>query len=182
MSKTGQGLGLLLPDFRRVWCYVTVLVGGDLLFSGRARWSGMGCLAPSTGGEFLIISILLALLASLGETRMRHSMIALFMIAVGFLGLTAGPALAAQITVEFARADGTVTVAVFDDVASTVTIDANTVPYTLDPATKTLCAAAPDGEMCVVFAELVSPMTVGFTTAYETNTGMSGVATVTAIE
>lgn len=91
------------------------------------------------------------------------------------------PAFADQITVDFVRTDASVTTAVFDDEASTVTMGANTVPYTLDPETKTLCAQGPDGEVCVVFETLVNPLTVGFSTPYQTNTGVKGVATVTAI-
>ncbi len=103
-------------------------------------------------------------------------------IAAILAGILSAPAFAAKITVEFTDTEGSVFVATFDDEAMTVTSDGNTTPYTVDPETRTICGADPEGELCVTFAAMPEAPTVGFETGYETNRGTSGTAKVTAVE
>ncbi len=94
----------------------------------------------------------------------------------------AAPAFADQITLEFTRDDGTVTVATFDDATNMVTIEENSTPYTWDNETGVLCSSDNEGEVCITFGEREEEIAVGQTTTYESTRGHAGVAKIIAIE
>jgi len=99
-------------------------------------------------------------------------------IAMAFI---AGPALAAKTTVKFVSATGDETVIVFNDEDMTAVINgADAIPYTFDEETKTICGKTEKGESCVTFDELGTE--VGFSTGYKNSKGVTGAATIIAVE
>ncbi len=92
----------------------------------------------------------------------------------------AAPAFAVTMTIEFAGDDGTTLAVTLDDATGTATMNGVTMPYTWDAEAMTLCAAAPEGDVCATFAEQTEPV-VGASSAYTSTTGNSGTATITAI-
>ncbi len=102
----------------------------------------------------------------------------LILAAAAALAISALPALAESTTVEFAAADGTKTVVVFN-ADGTATMDgADPIAYTMNEETKTVCGTTPDGELCATFDELGEE--VGFSTGYTNTAGVTGTATITA--
>lgn len=95
------------------------------------------------------------------------------------LSLAVLPALAASTTVEFASADGTTSVVVFNEDGTAIMNGGEPVAYTMDDATKTLCGTTPDGDICVTFEETGTD--VGFSTSYTDTTGATGTARITAV-
>ncbi|MEO1476596.1 MAG: hypothetical protein AAFS13_09460 [Pseudomonadota bacterium] len=103
--------------------------------------------------------------------------------ASAVFALTAAPAFATKTTIEFVPDEGETVVMTFDDEAGTATDGAgNTMPYTYDEASATICGQSPDGEICATFADTGTEPAVGVSSAYTTNTGSGGTATITAIE
>lgn len=97
--------------------------------------------------------------------------------------LIAAPALAGSMTVEFA-ADGetdVIVVTLVDD-GTYSSSDGSTGSYTWDDETQTLCGTSEEGEVCATFEGEASEPAVGDTRAFTNTAGMSGVATITAIE
>ncbi|MEZ5946445.1 MAG: hypothetical protein R3C13_04600 [Hyphomonas sp.] len=94
------------------------------------------------------------------------------------IALAALPAFAASTTVEFAAADGTTSVVVFNDDGTATMDGGDPITYTMDEDTKTVCGATPDGELCATFDELGDE--VGFSTGYTNTAGVTGTATITA--
>ncbi|MGH1422837.1 MAG: hypothetical protein ACRBEQ_13565 [Hyphomonas sp.] len=92
--------------------------------------------------------------------------------------LFALPALAKTTTVEYKSDAGTTTVVDYVD-DGTATANGMPLTYTLDEATKTLCADVSGYELCVTFEELGTA--VGDTSKYTSTMGDGGVATITAI-
>jgi len=92
--------------------------------------------------------------------------------------LLSAPAFAETITVEFADVDGTKVVVAFDSAAGTATVDGEAFPSAYDAATNTVCTQAPDGEICATMESEAGD--VGSSSAYTTNQGGSGTATVLA--
>lgn len=92
------------------------------------------------------------------------------------------PAMAMTMTISFAPADGDAVVVSLDDSTMKSTIEGvdGEFDYTWDEATRTLCSGTPDGEVCATF-ESAEPPAVGSSSAYTTNTGSSGTATITAM-
>lgn len=106
------------------------------------------------------------------------------MIAVSAtLAFVAAPAFATKTTIEFVPDDGETVVMTFDDETGMATDAAGTsMPYTYDEATATICGQSPDGEICATFTDSDKEPAVGVSSAYTTNTGSAGTATITAIE
>ena len=103
----------------------------------------------------------------------------MFMAAGAAFTLAALPAFAGSTTVEFAATDGTTSSVVFNDDGTAVIDGTDAVTYTMDDATKTLCATMPDGaDLCATFDELGDE--VGFSTGYTNTAGAAGTATITA--
>ncbi|MEO0882043.1 MAG: hypothetical protein AAFY34_04875 [Pseudomonadota bacterium] len=99
------------------------------------------------------------------------------------LAFAAAPAFATKTTIEFVPDDGPTVVMTFDDETNMATDgDGNTIPYTYDEASATICGQSPDGEICATFADTGTEPAVGVSSAYTTNTGTTGTATITAIE
>lgn len=95
----------------------------------------------------------------------------------------AAPAFATKTTIEFASDDGPVVTMTFDDETGMATDAAgNSIPYTYDEASATICGQSPDGEICATFADTETEPAVGVSSAYTTNDGGTGTATITAIE
>lgn len=92
--------------------------------------------------------------------------------------LFALPALAKTTTVEYKSDAGTTTVVDYVD-DGTATTSGMSMTYTLDEATKTLCADISGYEICVTFEELGED--VGHSTKYTSTMGDGGVATITAV-
>ncbi len=102
------------------------------------------------------------------------------LISAGAFALLAMPALAKSTTVEFASEDGVAVEYTFRDDGKMVLPDGSEVDYTMDEATKTICATLEGNEVCATFAELGKG--VGFETTYTLNQGGGGTATITAVE
>ncbi|MEM7661147.1 MAG: hypothetical protein AAF292_02770 [Pseudomonadota bacterium] len=99
------------------------------------------------------------------------------------LAFAAAPAFATKTTIEFASDDGTTVTMTFDDETGMATDgDGNSIPYTYDEAAATICGQSPDGEICATFTDTETEPAVGVSSAYTTNTGVGGTATITAIE
>ncbi len=98
--------------------------------------------------------------------------------------LMATAASAAVTTIEYTLADGDKVTIAYDDATSTATTngDAATArPYTWDEATSTVCSADAEGkEVCATFEN--AGQEAGHTTAFSTNDGRSGSATILTIE
>jgi hypothetical protein len=95
------------------------------------------------------------------------------------LALTALPAFAASTTVEFAPTTGDKVVAVFSDNGTVSFNGGAPIAYTMDEAAKKICSTVNGAADCAHFDTWGN--TVGHTTPYKTDTGSSGVATVTAV-
>ncbi len=94
--------------------------------------------------------------------------------------LFAAPAFAASITISFEVADGTTTVATFDQASMTATgADGSTSAYTYDEAKSEICVAAQ--EICVVFDTKGEAPSVGMVSGFTASNGDTGTATVTAM-
>lgn len=87
------------------------------------------------------------------------------------------PALAGY-KVEFKRDSGEANVVVFDGAGSATLATGQTVPYTYDEATLTLCIAAPDRQRCLTFAEANPDPQAGDATRYTADDGAQGTATI----
>ncbi|MEM9668957.1 MAG: hypothetical protein AAF950_08535 [Pseudomonadota bacterium] len=97
--------------------------------------------------------------------------------------VTAAPASAAKTTIEFVPDDGPTVVMTFDDETGMATdAEGNSMPFTYDEEAATICGQGPDGELCATFADTSQEPAVGVSSAYTTNIGSSGTATITAIE
>jgi len=92
------------------------------------------------------------------------------------------PAFAGKVTVSFADDSGETRVVTFDDSTMMATESGVESPYTFDPEAGKLCATVETKEICVTFAEVLPEPAVGDTSAFTTNTGGSGIATITAVE
>lgn len=99
--------------------------------------------------------------------------------AAAALAFAAMPALAGSTTVEFAAADGTTSVVVFNTDGTATMDGGDAIPYTMDDATRTVCGQTPDGDLCATFAETGTD--VGFSTSYKNTAGATGTATITAV-
>ncbi|MEM6900837.1 MAG: hypothetical protein AAF583_13840 [Pseudomonadota bacterium] len=106
------------------------------------------------------------------------------LIAVStMLAFAAAPAFATKTTIEFVPDEGPTITMTFDDETGMATDAAgNSIPFTYDEAAATICGQSPDGEICATFADTETDPAVGVSSAYTTNTGTSGTATITAIE
>lgn len=105
--------------------------------------------------------------------------------ALAGLSLAAVPALAQTMTIEFAEADGTTAVWVFMEDGIAIGPDGMMATYTYDEAARTLCGEIEGGDpprMCATFAEANEEPAVGDTSAYTTDAGTAGTATIIAIE
>lgn len=94
------------------------------------------------------------------------------------------PAFAATITISFANDNGETVTMSFDDETMTATVDGvdGSFDYTFDEATRTICGNyTGEGESCATFAEVNETPAIGDTSAYTTNDGGSGTATITAL-
>lgn len=96
--------------------------------------------------------------------------------ALGAL-LLATPAFAGY-KVEFKRDSGESNIVVFDGAGSATLATGQTVPYTYDDATLTLCIAAPDRQRCLTFAEANPEPKAGDATRYKADDGAEGTATI----
>lgn len=108
---------------------------------------------------------------------MKKSVIAI----VASLALSA-PALAGTMTLEFVPTEGETVTVVLNTETSMATMGDTSVPFTFDEAAKTLCADAPEGNVCVTMDEIVNPPTVGASTGYTSTTGETGTMTIKAID
>ena len=105
----------------------------------------------------------------------------ILMAAGAALSLAALPAFAGSITVQFVAADGTTSIVVFDEDNDMATMDgADPIPYTMDQDTRTVCGHTPDGDLCATFDEIGDE--VGFSTGYTNTEGVTGTATITAMD
>lgn len=102
------------------------------------------------------------------------------LISAGAIALLAMPALAKSTTVEFTSEDGVAVEYTFRDDGKMVLPDGSETDYTMDEATKTICATLQDSEVCATFAELGED--IGFETAYTLKQGGGGMAAITAVE
>ena len=91
------------------------------------------------------------------------------------------PAFAAKITIEFAPEGKDTFEVVLDDVAGTVTSPEGTAPMSFDWDTNTLCAEM-EPKACATFEGEAKPPEVGAASAYTSNDGGSGIATILAVE
>lgn len=91
--------------------------------------------------------------------------------------LVATPAFAGY-KVEFKRDSGDTNVVVFDGAGSATLATGQTVPYTYDEATLTLCIAAPDRQRCLTFAQANPEPKAGDATRYTADDGAQGTATI----
>ena len=66
----------------------------------------------------------------------------------------------------------------FDGAGSATLATGETVPYTYDEATLTLCIAAPDRQRCLTFAEANPEPKAGDATRYTADDGAEGTATI----
>ena len=95
------------------------------------------------------------------------------------LAFAAMPALAGSTTVEFAAADGTTSVVVFNTDGTATMDGGEAIPYTMDEEANTVCGQTPDGDLCATFDETGTD--VGFSTGYTNTAGATGIATITAV-
>ncbi len=103
------------------------------------------------------------------------------LIAAAAAAMLAAPAFAASTTVSFAGDNGVTHVWTLGDDGKATGADGTVVDYTFDEETLTLCAQVPEaGEICVTFEE--AGKAVGDTSKYTDTTGVSGIATITAVE
>ena len=103
-----------------------------------------------------------------------------FLVAALAAGFVSAPAFAASITVSFAGDDGNTAEWTFDGEGGATSGDLTTT-YTWDEDAATICAAIPDqGDVCATFDEKAEA--VGDTSTYTLSTGVTGTATITAIE
>jgi YD repeat-containing protein len=91
--------------------------------------------------------------------------------------MLATPALAA-IKVEFKRDTGETQVVTLDGAGTATLPDGQTIPYTYDEASLTLCFTTPDQKRCVTFAEAKTEPKAGDTVRYTAADGAKGTATV----
>jgi hypothetical protein len=103
---------------------------------------------------------------------MKRALIAA--LACAFL---AGPAFAGY-KVEFKRDSGETNVVTLDGAGSATLADGQTIPYTYDEASLTLCFVAPDQKRCLTFAEAKADPKVGDKVRYTAQDGAQGTATV----
>ena len=105
--------------------------------------------------------------------------------AAAFLLGASMPAFAQTMTIEFAPDDGSDALAItFDQSNGKATMpDGSVQDYTWDEATATICSTPPEaeGEVCATFADGASEPSIGLTSAYTTNVGGAGSATITAM-
>lgn len=114
------------------------------------------------------------------RTDIRGNNMRPIIAALGALALAATPAIAAEITIEFASDAGAVSYT-FDDAAGTFTSTAGASgTYTYDEATKTICGKTAEGELCATFED--DKREVGHSTSYTGSDGGSGTATITAMK
>ena len=104
-----------------------------------------------------------------------------FLIAVTAATLSAGPALAATMTISFAPDDGEAQVWTFDADTSTATTGDLSVPYTWDADARSLCAQLESGELCAVFETVSETPAINDSTRYTTSAGGAGTATITGM-
>ncbi len=103
------------------------------------------------------------------------------LIAAAAAAMLAVPAFAASTTVSFAGDDGVTHVWTLGDDGKATSPAGMVVDYTYDEDTLTLCAQVPEaGEICVTFEE--AGKEVGDTSKYTDTNGLSGIATITAVE
>jgi YD repeat-containing protein len=94
--------------------------------------------------------------------------------------LLATPAFAGY-KVEFKRDSGETNVVTFDGAGSATLATGQTVPYTYDEATLTLCISAPDRQRCLTFAEANPEPKAGDVTRYTSDDSAEGSATILEI-
>ncbi|MCI4645806.1 MAG: hypothetical protein MRY64_13585 [Hyphomonadaceae bacterium] len=104
----------------------------------------------------------------------------LTLAAVGTL--LAAPVFAQTMVIEFAAESGEgVTVSLADDGTYTAT-DGTAGTYTWDEATQTLCGKSDAGEVCATFEGEATEPAVGVSRAFSDTAGLTGTATIIAIE
>jgi len=93
----------------------------------------------------------------------------------------AAPAFAAKGTIEFAPEGKDTFEVILDDEAGTLTSAEGTAPMSFDWDTNTLCAEI-EPKACATFEGEAKPPEVGAASAYTSNDGGSGIATILAVE
>ena len=102
---------------------------------------------------------------------------------IAVAGLFATSASAAVTTIEYTLGDGEKVTIAYDDASSTATntADGSASPYKWDEATSTVCSTDPEGkEVCATFENAGTE--AGHTTAFSTNDGRSGTATIISVQ